>query len=450
MSYSRKVLGKQEPTPAERLTRPFRDFARLQSSGGIVLLLAAVAAIVWSNSPWSESYGALWHETALSIGLSEFSLSMPIEMWINDLVMALFFLLVGLEIKREFLVGELNTRRKAILPVAAAAGGMLVPGLIYAGINLGRPTLHGWGVPVATDIAFALGVLALMGGRAPASLKVFLASLAIADDLGALLVIAVFYTEQLHALSLVVAAALFALLALVNLLGFRHPFIYGAVGLLLWLFVLKSGVHATIAGVAVAITIPARPGVVGNEFVATLRGAIDQFERESRKGATILTSEQVLAAVHTVDDAAREVKAPLQRIEHALHPWVAFLIIPLFALANAGVQMSESMGQALTSPVALGVFCGLVVGKPIGVLGAAWLAVRSGLAVLPAGVGWTHVAGASCLAGIGFTMSLFIGHLAFQNDADMNAAKVAILAASVVSAVLGGLFLARGNIKTEV
>ncbi|HSS64075.1 MAG TPA: Na+/H+ antiporter NhaA [Gammaproteobacteria bacterium] len=425
------------------MTRPFREFARLQSSGGIVLLAAAFAAIIWSNSPWSTSYGDLWHETAFSIGLGDFSLSMPIEMWINDLFMALFFLLVGLEIKREFLVGELNTTRKAILPVAAAAGGMVVPGLIYAAINLGRPTLHGWGVPVATDIAFALGVLALMGRRAPASLKIFLASLAIADDLGALVVIAFFYTEQLHTLSLAVAVALFAVLVLVNVLGFRHPFLYGTLGLLLWMFVLKSGVHATIAGVAVAITIPARPGVVGNVFLNRIRGAIDQFEQESGGGATVLTNPQVLAAVHTVDHAAREAKAPLQRIERALHPWVAFLIIPLFALANAGVHLSAATGNTLMSPVALGVFCGLVIGKPIGIFGASWLAVRFGFAALPAGVGWTAILGVAFLGGIGFTMSLFIGHLAFENQADMDAAKVSILAASVVCATLGAIALSQ-------
>jgi NhaA family Na+:H+ antiporter len=331
------------------------------------------------------------------------------------------------------------------LPIAAAAGGMIVPGVIYAALNFGEPTLRGWGVPVATDIAFALGVLTLIGRKAPSSLKVFLASLAIADDIGALLVIALFYTDALHVSALLIAAGFVALLIAFNLLGFKSPAAYVLIGGAVWYFVHESGVHATIAGVAVAMTIPARASVAGRPFVDASRDALDRFERRLAPTARIITDQQLLNAVATIEDAVRKVTPPLQRLEHALHPWVAFAIVPIFALANAGVAIGGSVGGLVASPVATGVVCGLVLGKPIGILLASWLAVRTGVASLPTGATWRHILGVGCLGGIGFTMSLFIANLAFADATTLDGAKLGVLGASLISGILGWAILARSR-----
>ena len=424
-------------SPADIILRPFRDFARRQAASGIILIAAAVAALVWSNSPWASTYVGLWGETEITIGSGEHALAMPLIVWINDLGMALFFLLVGLEIKREILVGELASVRKAALPIIAAAGGMIVPGVIYAIVNLNEATLRGWGVPVATDIAFALGVLALLGKRAPLSLKVFLASLAIADDVGALLVIALFYTGNIQLWYLLGAGAALLLLVLINRLGFRSPLIFLLIGAVVWFLVHESGVHATIAGVLVAMTIPARASIVADRFLSQSHRSIELFEKEARQSDQLMTNAEVVGAVHAIMHSCRQVASPLRRIEHALHPWVAFLIVPLFAFANAGVPLGENFGPAIRSPVSVGVVLGLVVGKPVGIMLSSWVAVRLGIAALPRGVVWWHILGAALLAGIGFTMSLFIAHLAFEDAADLNAAKLGILVASLGAGILG-------------
>jgi NhaA family Na+:H+ antiporter len=394
-------------TPMERLVRPFQEFARLEASGGILLIACTVAALIWANSPWAGSYFHLWH-TNLTFGFAGRLLSESLHFWINDGLMALFFLLVGLEIKRETLVGELASFRKAALPIAAALGGMIIPAGLYALLNHGGTGVAGWGIPMATDIAFALGVLALLGDRAPTSLKVFLAALAIADDIGAVLVIAFFYTEQISWMSLAVGGAFFVALIAANRAGARHPLIYAVLGIGLWLAFLQSGIHATVAGVLLALTIPARQRI------------------DSR--ASLVRNE-----------------SPMLRFEHALMPWNKHVIMPVFALANAGVVLGAGAARALTDPISLGVICGLVFGKPIGIVLFSWLATRSRLAAMLDGVSWRQVIGVGMLGGIGFTMSLFIANLAFGDTPALETAKVGILAASVASAIAGVVVLVKGG-----
>lgn len=433
--------------PLDPILSPFRDFARIEASGGIMLLVAAGVALIWANSPWGESYDALWSKTDLTIGLSEHNLTLSLGTWVNDLLMALFFLLVGLEVKREILVGELATLRKASLPIIAAVGGMVVPGALYAVTNLGSGTMSGWGIPVATDIAFALGVLALFGSRIPVGLKVFLASLAIADDIGALLVIALFYTEHLHTNALLISAGLVGLLMVMNRLGVMAPGVYLIVGGFLWFFVHESGVHATIAGVLVALTIPGRSRVDVRTFLDHSRRSLDSFEAtlNAPERSHIMTDSRLVGAVHSVVHACQQVETPLQRLEHALHPWVAFLIVPVFALANAGISIDLEELRGMNRSIVVGVVLGLVVGKPVGITVMCKLAVRMGLAHLPNGVTWTHMLGVSFLAGIGFTMSLFITYLAFAEPHHVASAKLGVLVASFLAAIGGGILIMRAQ-----
>src|SRR5215218_5111296 len=405
---------------------PFQDFANKQSSGGIVLIAATVVALAWANSPWGESYAALWH-TKLTVGVGDFSITKDLTHWINDGLMAVFFLVVGLEIKREVLVGELSSARHAVLPVAAALGGALVPALIYFAINAGTAGSAGWGIPMATDIAFALGILALLGRRAPTTLKVFVTALAIVDDIVAVLVIALFYTSEISWGALGVGAVFLAALIVANLLGVGRTLVYAVLGVGLWLCFLLSGVHATIAGVLLALTIPATSFIDPGAFLERSRYVLDRFEQAGEKGENVLTNEERQAALHALNHAAYKLEPPLHELEHALHPWVVFAIIPVFALANAGVPLGGGLGEALTSPVSLGIVAGLVLGKQLGVTLFAWLTVKSGISELPRGIGWRHVYGAGWLAGIGFTMSLFISDLAFSDGSLVEIAKLGIL-----------------------
>ncbi|HEX6069235.1 MAG TPA: Na+/H+ antiporter NhaA [Longimicrobiaceae bacterium] len=430
-------------TPIERFLRPFQRFAQTESSGGIVLLIATVVALVWANSPWWESYHHLW-ETPLEVSFGGRQLEMTLHHFINDGLMVVFFFLVGLEIKREMLVGELASPRAAALPIAAAAGGMLVPALLYALLNAGGEGSAGWGIPMATDIAFALGILALMGPRVPLGLKVFLAALAIVDDLGAVLVIALFYTEQLNVLALGLGAVILVGLVALNMLGVRHPGMYTVLGLLLWAAFLSSGVHATIAGVLLAMTIPARTRLNTDEFLEIGRHYLEEFDSAGVEGKGVLTNHGQQAAIQGLENTCEAAQAPLQRIEHDLQLWVAFGIIPLFALANAGVHVTGDLGAAFSHPVTLGVILGLVIGKPIGITLLAWAAVRMGMASLPGGVGWSQIHGVSWLGGIGFTMSLFVANLAFgEGSALLDSAKIGVLAASALAAAMGWFLLRR-------
>jgi NhaA family Na+:H+ antiporter len=438
------MSSQERVAPVDRLLGPFQRFLRLEAASGVLLLAAAVLAFAWANSPWAASYQAFW-STPLGARVGPFEIEKPFLLWVNDGLMAVFFFVVGLEIKHALTAGELRDPRRAALPLLCAIGGMLVPALVYASFNAGADTLRGWAIPAATDIAFAVGVLALLGPRAPLGLKIFLTALAIADDLGAVVVIALFYTSELDMLALVAAALAFATSFALNRLGVRSPIPYAIVGIVLWFATLESGVHATVAGVLQAFAIPSRSEIDGRSFAERARGLLARLER---------SPEQDVAVVHDLADSCVRARSPLARIEHALAPYTSFVVMPVFALANAGVTLSAGAAEALASPVTLGVALGLVVGKPLGVAGAAWLALRAGVASLPSGVRWRQLFGAACLAGIGFTMSLFIASLAFAGDPHgaaatpsehLDAAKLGILAGSLVSGALGFALLARSR-----
>ena len=436
-----KLEAMSDDAMVDRIVRPFKTFMASEAAGGIVLLVCTVAALVWANSPWGESYEHFWH-TPVEAAFGGARLSASLLHWVNDGLMVVFFFVVGLEIKREVLVGELASPRQAALPIMAALGGMVVPAAIYAALNMGQPSLSGWGVPMATDIAFALGVLALVGRGLPQALFVFLAALAIADDLGAVLVIAVFYTSSIAWVALGVAAALLAGMVALNVAQVRSPIPYAILGVGVWLAFLQSGVHATIAGVLAAMTIPAGTRLDPDHFLETGRHILDRFEgaAEDDKEGT-LVNEDRYAAVEALEHACERVQTPLQRLEHGLLPWVNFLILPIFALGNAGVTLGGDVIGTLTSSTSLGVIGGLVVGKQVGILGFSWLSVKLGLASLPSGTTWRHVWGLSCLAGIGFTMSLFVAMLAFGEGHALAQAKTAVLLASAIAGVAGVLVL---------
>jgi NhaA family Na+:H+ antiporter len=422
--------------PVERVLAPLREFTSSNAAGGIVLLAAAVIALIWSNSPLADSYDALWQST-LAVGVGQAALSMSLEHWINDGLMAIFFLLVGLEIKRELLVGELASPRRALLPVGAAVGGAVAPALIFLVIASGSGEgIRGWGVPMATDIAFAIGVMALLGDRIPLGLRIFVTALAIADDVVAVLVIAIFYSSELALPALAAVVVIVLLLVTANRLGFGRPIVYAVLGLGLWLAVLQSGVHGTVAGVLLAATIPARQRTDADTFVKRAREQIDRFNRSSDQSV-----HHRHAALWDLETITQHAQAPMLRIENALSTWVAFVIVPLFALANAGVHISSDIGAHLTDPVVMGVAAGLLVGKQVGIMATSWLLVRSRLASLPAGVSWAQMYGASWVCGIGFTMSLFIASLAYGASAELELAKVGILGASLIAGAGGYLIL---------
>jgi Na+:H+ antiporter, NhaA family len=425
------------PVLAVRLSQPFRRLAEWQAGGGVVLLTAAVIAMVIANSPWHTRVEAFW-ESRLSVGFGASAFSLSLRDWISDGLMAVFFLLVGLEIKRELLVGELSSRRSAALPLSAALGGMLVPALIFAAFNHGTPGAPGWGIPTATDIAFALGVLALLGPRVPPALTVFLAALAIADDLGAVLVISLFYGHAPDVQYLLAAAGVVVLLVVANLSGAAWKSVYALLGIVLWYCVLRSGVHATVAGVVLALTIPARSRIEATHYLRDARRHLDDFA-----AATDADSRPVLSnggqqdALASLEVATEDAQPPLAHFLHLLHVPVNFWIMPLFALANAGVPLSGAGGNvALIGPVSVGVIIGLVLGKPVGILLATWIAAQLG-ASLPSRATWTQLAGVACLGGIGFTMSLFVAGLAFPGTSMHAQAKFGIVVASILAGAGG-------------
>lgn len=397
-------------------------------------MAAAIIALVWANSPWSAQYFAFWH-TQIRLGFGEWMITEDLHWWINDALMVVFFFVVGLEIKREILVGELASVRQAALPIAAAAGGMLLPALFYMSLNTSGQGTSGWGVPMATDIAFALGVMALLGSRVPLALKVFLTALAIVDDIGAVLVIALFYTSSISWLFLAVAAGILFLLFAVNVLGIRNLMVYFILGVCLWLAILSSGLHATLAGVLLAMAIPASRKINRADFLQKAHDDIYAFENAGESNQRLLSASQQEALI-SLETTVENMEAPLQKMEHILHPWVVYVIIPLFALANTGVVIGENFSALLLDRVSLGIIAGLVLGKQIGVTTAAWIAVKLGFAELPAGITWRDIYAVGWLAGIGFTMSLFISELAFANDAELNSAKVGILCASLFAGLI--------------
>ncbi len=427
--------------PIDKILKPFQEFLAVESASGILLIAATILALVWANSPWAELYQRL-RETKLTIGVGTAVLSKPVLLWINDGLMAVFFFTVGLEIKREVLVGELAEPRQALLPLVAAVGGMLVPAGLFVAANWGRPTLAGWGIPMATDIAFALGIISILGKRVPLSLKVFLTALAIADDLGAVLVIALFYTSQVSLGALVVAGMTLALMMISNRLGIRAPLVYFLLGALMWLAFLLSGVHATVGGVLAAMTIPASTRIEPRQFLRASRRLLDRFEQTCRPGGgSMLSNQEQHHLIQDLKRARRRVEPPLQRLEHAHHSWVAFAIMPLFALANAGISFEGGLLPLLVQPVAWGTGLGLIAGKQVGVMIFSWLVIRFLPDSRPAGASWRQIYGVACLCGIGFTMSIFIAGLALPDPAHLDAAKAGILAASLISGVLGYLVL---------
>ena len=406
----------------------------------MLLLAAAAAALVWANLPGTDSYADYW-SARLMVDFNVAELDLSLASWVNDGLMAIFFFVVGLEIKRELLKGELAEPRKAALPVAAALGGMIVPALIYASLNIGGDGADGWGIPMATDIAFAVGVLALLGTRAPLALKVFLLALAIVDDLGAIAVIAIFYTDQIEFGWLAAAAAAFGATMVIGRFGIRAAMVYLALGLFAWFAVHESGVHATIAGVVLGLLTPVNAFYEDKQ----VERRVIELAEELRRGEAEDTpqgDELGRAALRELEELARESRPVSDRLEHALHPWTSYVIIPIFALANAGVELSgDRIADAVASPISIGVALGLVVGKPLGIVLFSFLAVRTGIASLPEGVSWAMLLGAGMIAGIGFTVSLFIAELAFESATHVDDAKLGILAGSALIGMAGFLAL---------
>ncbi len=414
------------PVADARVLRPLRDFLHAEAAGGIVLVAATVAALIWANSPFGNSYQDLWG-TTVTVGVGSHVLTLDLRTWVNDGLMTIFFFVVGLEIKRELVVGELRDRRTATLPAVAALGGMVVPAAIYLAVNAGGSGARGWGIPMATDIAMALGVLSLLGSRINPSLKLFLLALAIVDDIGAIVVIAIFYSNGIEPGSLAVAALLLAMVVVMRVVGTRAVWPYVLVGAALWLAVHESGVHATITGVALGLLAPTR--APRSQETVDVDKLADVSTVEAARETTVLARESVPVA---------------ERLEYAMHPWSSYVIVPLFALANAGVVISsDSVADAARSPITHGVVLGLVVGKFVGVGLFAWVACRLRIASLPAGATWVGILGVAALAGIGFTVSIFVSGLAFGPGIRETNAKLGILVASAVAAGVGSLVLAR-------
>ena len=434
-----------------RFVQPVLEFMRLEAAGGIIMLVAAVVAVVWANSPIGDSYFAIFGAT-IEIGFGDFHFQhlseLTVQDWINDAAMVLFFFVVGLEIKRELVVGELRDPRAAALPAIAALGGMVVPAMLYLLFNSGGPGSAGWGIPMATDIAFAVGVVSMIGTRVPIGAKLFLLALAIVDDLGAILVIALFYTDELSFLWLLAGAVGLGVVVVMQRAGIRAMLAYVGVGTFVWLALLESGVHATIAGVALALMTPVRTLYSPRRFAPRATALVDRIDE-------YLPDEDDLQAVdhHTLDRVdsmlrelrhlAQETISPLDRLESTLAPWTSYVVVPLFALANAGVVIAfGDLGSLVTQDVTLGVALGLFVGKTVGVTGAAWLAVRLGLGRLPARTTWSHMVGVAMLAGIGFTVALFVSALSFPADAALgDQAKIGIFLASIAAGIGGFLWL---------
>ena len=428
---------------------PFEQFLRRTTAGGIILIATVAFALILANTGAGQYVFRIW-ELPVSIEIADWHLEMTLHEWVNDGLMTLFFLLVGLELKRELIAGELTSLKDATLPVAAALGGMLVPALIYWIINPAGPAARGWGIPMATDIAFAVGILVLLDWRIPTSLIIFLTALAIADDLGAVAVIAFFYTGEIAFSALIIVALLFACLFTINRGGIRHPLPYAIIGLLLWFSLLKSGVHPTIAGILLACAIPAKSAFTPPEFAERIEQLQEELQEESSDPYACdhaISCPRMATVAENLEKTARAVQSPQQRLEHALSPWVTFIVLPIFAFSNMGIDFSKL--QWNVGPITAGVALGLVLGKLIGITVFSHLAVRLRLGRLPRGVTWLQMIGVSWLGGIGFTMSLFISNLAFADPGNLEEAKIGILGASLVAGAIGFAWLYFGSTKAK-
>lgn len=426
-------------------------FINEEAYGGILLIVATIAAMFWANSSFYDSYHYIWHDYQVGFVWGKINMVSSLHHWINDGLMALFFFVVGLEIKREVIGGELSSIKKASLPIAAAVGGMLMPALFYAIAAINYPEyINGWGIPMATDIAFALGLLALLGNRVPLNLKIFLTALAIADDLGAVLVIAVFYTESIDYNELLYAGICLVILITANLAGVRRALFYAILGFAgVWIAFVYSGVHATIAGVLIALTIPARTKINEESYIDKLTLYLNKFKKEESDTKSSLLTKKQVHLLAEIQDLNEKAITPLQRLEHTLHPVTAYFILPVFALSNAGVHIDGKIMDMLIHPISIGIICGLVLGKFIGISLLSKLVVTFKIASLPEGVSWHQIYGVAFLAGIGFTMSMFISDLAFKEESFKQIAKVGIMAASALSAIIGMLWLSIGSQKKE-
>ena len=428
----------------QRFVRPFVRFTRIEAASGIVLLAATIVAMVWANSRWSASYFQIL-DTRLIIDFGPIHFDEDLQHVVNDGLMAIFFFVVGLEIKRQVVHGDLSDRRTAALPVMAAVGGMVFPALIYVLINrdAGEAAIQGWGVPMATDIAFAVGVLAILGSRIPSGARLFLLTLAIVDDIGAISVIAIFYTDDLRLGYLALAVGGLVMAVVATRVGIRSLAFYVPLGVIVWFFTFESGVHATLAGVALGFLTPARPMYPADEFDRRARAILDSFPDEPD---TPESQEHADHEALLLSDISSEAVSPLSRLEYRLQTWSSFVVIPLFALANAGIDFRDiDIGAALTSTIALGVIAGLVLGKTIGISLLSFITVKTGLGRLPEGTTWLHILGLSVVGGIGFTVSLFIASLAFDDPALNELAKVGILAGSLLAGLLGAALLLRAR-----
>jgi Na+:H+ antiporter, NhaA family len=438
-TYGALEVQLRESLITRALVLPIQEFIHIQGVSSILLLGAAIAALIWANSPWHESYHHVW-EMELSVS----KIDLPIHAWINDALMAIFFFLVGMEIKHEIVHGELSDIRKAALPIVGALGGMVLPALFYVGLNFGGPGQHGWGVPMATDIAFSLGVLGMVKGI-PSELKVFLLTLAIADDIGAIIVIAFFYTDELHVRALFVGVFFLLIMYGLHRLGISRTIVYVVLGILFWVAILRSGIHATIAGVILGFVVPTTPRLSFEQFQEIGVDMIHRF-RAARAAGDMASASRLLGSFEQLVNAT---EADSERMTRKLNDWVSFLVLPLFALSNAGVTFSGgAMQDLMTSRVAWGVFLGLVVGKPLGIVGFCKAAVQMGFARLPSGVSWLQMGAVGILAGIGFTVSIFISGLAFDDPMHLMEAKTAVLVASLVAG-LAGYFALRHEARMD-
>lgn len=432
---------------AKRLSKWTQGFVTSGSFLGIILLVMVVIAMAWANSPWSHSYHDLW-KIKLTIGFEGSELTKSLHYWINDFLMAYFFFMVGLEVKREFMVGALSTVKKASLPLISALGGMLVPALMYTLFNYNGEGANGWGIPMATDIAFAIGLLALAGKAVSDSSKTFLTALATADDIGAILIIAFFLSGSLDISNLLAAGVYFAIMLIGNLLGVRNVWFYFLFGVFgLWVALFLSGVHATLAGVLAAFCIPARSVISEYTFVKRIKDKASQLYNTSFTDHQLLRENQVGIVTEIINDS-KKILSPLQRLEQKIQPLVNFFILPLFALSNAGVTLKGDVLDMLLHPISLGIIVGLVLGKLIGILGASSTMVKSDLGELPKGIRWSDIGGLSMMAGIGFTMSIFIAELSLNDERLVQIAKVGIITASLIAATLGIAWFKWSNRKT--
>jgi len=440
--------AKERTFPIEKLIRPVEELIRNRPISGILLFLSVVAALIWVNSGAADSYHHLW-QTRFTINFGDYIIDRNLHHWVNEGLMAIFFFVVGLEIKREIILGELSSWKKASLPVAAAVGGMLFPALIYLVFNMGTFGESGWGVPMATDIAFTLGILSLLGDKVPISLKIFLTALAIVDDLGAVLVIAFFYTDNLFIYYLEFALLFFGLLIGGNLLGIRNTLFYAILGIFgIWISFLNSGVHATLAGVMVAMTIPVKSKINEQKLISKIGKILVRF-KNTRRVKGFYVSQQQGEIIEDIKKTRKMAESPLQTLEHTLNPFVSFFVLPLFALVNSGIHFSSDLWSSLSSNISLGIIFGLIIGKAAGIAGFSFLFVKSGISELPKDSNWGVMIGAGIMGGIGFTMSIFISELAFPSEEVRTQAKMAILIASTLAAIIGMLTISAFSKKIK-